>query len=101
MTSPASTSEGKVVLYHATTGQRREFWPVDARGILGTGEYTADPQSGAPATSASVDPAPEHPIPEIPTEYAPGVPLVVTRAHEAEPLAPLQEPERVTRRRKA
>lgn len=52
--TPERTPEGKWVLYHGTTGQRIERWPVDARGMLVSGDYLAAP---APAVAEEVAPA--------------------------------------------
>jgi len=48
MSKPQRTPEGKWAIYHAVTGQRIDRWPVDARGMLATGEYTATPPAGTP-----------------------------------------------------
>ena len=83
--TPERTHEGKWVLYHGATGHRLERWPVDAREMLASGDYTADPSS-APTAAASV-PATQEPPAPLPTEYAPGVPLVVTQSVDAAPAA--------------
>jgi len=84
-TSPARTPEGKWTLYRRTDGQRYERWPVDARAMLATGEYTADPPTGIDSQPATVAPgseaapvAPALPAfpPALPVEHSPGVPLV-------------------------
>ncbi len=50
--SLSRTSNGKVVLYHASTGERFERWPVDAREMLATGAYTTDTPDAAPDAAA-------------------------------------------------
>lgn len=67
------TSEGKAVIYERSTGQAIERWPVDARGMIESGEYTADTHDQAIAPAASVTPpAPSVPETEaIATEAAP------------------------------
>lgn len=37
-----SLGVGKVVLYRVEGGERVERWPVDARELLGTGEWTVE-----------------------------------------------------------
>jgi hypothetical protein len=49
MSKPQRTPEGKWAIYHAVTGQQIERWPVDARGMLATGEYVSEPPSKAQA----------------------------------------------------
>ena len=95
------TPEGRWVIYERATGKRVERWPVDARGMLERGEYLPDPPDG----TAAVDDVPLGPsageeAPPVPTEYAPGVPLVVTRAHEAPASQPLAEPVRTHARKR-
>jgi hypothetical protein len=91
------TPEGKMVLYDAHTGQRREFWPVDGRGLMASGEFTATPP-GEPetvlATDAATVSATSQP-PEPPAVHPLGVPMVVTQAHEAPAGKPMAEPIRV------
>lgn len=48
MSKPQRTPEGKWAIYHAVTGQQIDRWPVDARAMLGCGEYVAMPPQGAP-----------------------------------------------------
>lgn len=80
--TPARTPEGKWTIYRRVDGRRFDRWPVDARAMLATGEYTADPLTGdsLPATVApGFEAAPD--VPALPTalplEHSPGVPLVV------------------------
>jgi len=47
MPKPQSTPDGKWVLYDVETGKRLERWPVDARSMLATDEFTRDPPRGA------------------------------------------------------
>lgn len=59
------TPEGKVVLYRTSDGQRFVRWPIDARDMLASGEYTAVPpnSSGEDASwpaSATVGTSQEH-----------------------------------------
>lgn len=83
--SPERTPEGKWVLFHRATGQRLERWSVDARAMMGSGDYTADP-SECQVAAATVIPAPASPpLAPLPTEYAPGVPLVAQSSATAEP----------------
>jgi hypothetical protein len=87
--TPDRTSEGKWVLYQCATGKRLERWPVDARAMLASGDYTADPSNGqVPAATVAAAPealaAPPIPIP-VPAEHSPGVPLVVTKSTDAGP----------------
>lgn len=90
MTTPERTSEGKWVLY-AASGQRLERWPVDARPMLDTGDYSLtslSPDATAVTTdtlSASAAPVSMTLVTPGPGEYAPGVPLVVTKSGDAPP----------------
>lgn len=40
------TQQGKVKLYHAETGEAIERWPVDAKGMVDSGEYTYEMPTG-------------------------------------------------------
>lgn len=89
--TPARTLEGKDVLYLRATGQRHDRWPVDARAMLATGAYTADPSDlglSAPPAPAS---APSEPS-SLPTEHALGGPLIVTKSEDAQPGKPTRLP---------
>ena len=37
------TAQGKVAIYNVETGERVERWPVDARGMIASGEFSATP----------------------------------------------------------
>ena len=50
--TPTRTPDGKVVLYHAETGERFVRFPVDARAMLQTGAYTTEPTDTASVTVA-------------------------------------------------
>jgi len=94
------TPEGMDVLYEASTGRRRRFWPVDARDHLASGDYTAVPPGGA-AYEAADDIATVDATSLVsgsPDEYAPGVPLKLTRSHDAPPAQPMQAPVRTHRK---
>lgn len=100
--TPERTPEGKWVIYARATGDRFERWSVDARAMLATGEYTADPSTGDDRHTASVAPGPElalAPAP-LPTEHSPGVPLVAVKAEDAPPAQPVQIPDAPRRRRR-
>lgn len=61
---PERTPRGKWVIYRADTGERLERWPVDARGMLETDEFTAEAPGGgedtpAPAAEPEPEPGPE------------------------------------------
>lgn len=86
MLPEARTPEGKVVLYHRASGQRMERWPVDARDMVRSGDYTTDAPSGETGDSPAV-PVTTAPT-ALPHEYAPGVPLLVTRSIDAPPAKP-------------
>lgn len=91
MTTPTRTPEGKWVLYDVSTGERMERWPVDARGMIESGGYTADAPHGA-----LPDPAPQHTAPDMPAtpyEHPLGVAPQITKAEDAAPAQPM----RVTR----
>lgn len=92
----ARTREGKVVLYDRATGQRLERWPVDARDMVRSGDYTTDAPDGISAETPAV---PVTPSPALPHEHSPGVPLVVTRSVDAPPAKPMQAPTRSRGRR--
>jgi hypothetical protein len=98
------TAEGKVVLYSATTGKVREFWPVDAAGHVASGDYVEYPaQPGgevpalAPNETAAVQPLAPASAP-LPTVTPLGAPAVHSTAADASPAAPLGEPTRRARR---
>ena len=92
--TPERTPEGMWVLYQATTGTRVLRWPVDGRGLLATGAYTADPTNGDDRHTASVAPGSETPAPTVPLLHSPGVPLVVSAGPA---LAPVPTPSRKRR----
>lgn len=107
----------KVVLYEKSTGKQVERWPVDARELLRSGDYTTDPPgenavtvdpaSSAPGSpdapvgdGAVVPPAnqPENPADLVPglqpqVEYSPGVPLVASTAETASTPKPVAIPQ--------
>lgn len=85
MATSDRTPEGKVVLIRASTGERFERWPVDAREMLATGEYTQGQPDPAPPPAVLG-------IPQLPKEIAPGVPAVYTHARDAAPAVPFQMP---------
>ena len=87
--TPTRTPEGKWRIYERTTGQVLDRWPVDARGMLESGAFTADPPESGEAHTATVTAAPQPPPVEVP--------LVITRAHDAAPGQPLGEPVHVKR----
>lgn len=88
---PQRTPEGKWVIWEVSTGYRLERWPVDAREIVASGDYTYDSPSGErePGTQAVEIPAP---VTTKTPEHSPGVPLVVTRSADAGAAAPIQLP---------
>lgn len=87
---PARTPEGREVLYLRATGARVERWPVDARDMLATGAYTADPSAVGTIAPAAPVSAPSEPSP--PTEHALGGPLIVTKSEDAPPGKPATIP---------
>jgi hypothetical protein len=96
-TPPAfsKTPDGKAVLFHRSTGERFERWPVDAREMWATGQYAAEPPDGSVGGSVSTDtppPAPAAETPQLPKEIAPGVPAVYTHARDAAPVTQFQVP---------
>ena len=52
-------SSGKVFLYHVETGEEIERWPVDARGMIGCGEYTLTPPAITGGAEEAVTSEPE------------------------------------------
>jgi hypothetical protein len=87
MSAPTRTPEGKWVLYDRVTGERLVRWPVDARGMLESGGYTAESPDGAEPSAA-----PEHVAPSIPAppyEHPLGVAPVLTTAETASPGQPM------------
>lgn len=120
------TKEGKVVIYDASTGQRLERWPVDARAMVASGEFVEFPPSGepdtVPETRPSLDPAEvesvkpvaaapvltpaPHPdalgITPLPSVTPTGAPAVHSTAADAAPAVPLgDQPIRRSRGRRA
>lgn len=45
------TPEGMVAVYHRESGERFVRWPVDARGMVGSGEYATIPPTDQPTTA--------------------------------------------------
>ena len=95
------TPEGKWVVFDRATGQRLERWPVDARAMLASGDFTATTPDDSETTLADVAPedATSQP-PETPQQHALGVPLVLSHAHDTPPAAPMSEPVRSAGRRR-
>lgn len=96
--TPERTPEGMWVLYQATTGTRVLRWPVDGRGLLETGAYTADPTNGDHRHTAPVAPGSETPA-SLPTLHSEGVPLVVATAGTPATFAPAPTPTPSRKRR--
>ncbi len=101
-TSLPRTPEGKVVLVNCATGQRVERWPVDARGMIASGDFTADTHEAASAQAATVgSPAPITPAapdsPDAPKLHPLGGPVVATHSRDAEPGKPVEIPTKRTR----
>lgn len=95
------TPEGKLVVYERATGHRLERFPVDARDMLASGDYTTDDPSGESGEPPAVPeaPAPE-PVATQPHEHSPGVPLVVVKSEDAPPAQPVTIPTGSTSRGK-
>lgn len=51
---PEKAPSGKWWIYHRETGERHERWPIDARDMLDTGEYSMFP-ADAPEESFDAD----------------------------------------------
>lgn len=65
---PERTHNGRCVIYHAETGERVERFAVDARGMLGSGEYVEVAPGGAdegPAPASAPAAVPAAPEPRI------------------------------------
>jgi hypothetical protein len=77
MTTFARTPEGKVVLFRTSTGDRFERWPVDARDMLASGDYTLGEPSALPA----------------PAPVAAAAPVTLTGTPTQNPVAPSLPPE--------
>jgi hypothetical protein len=93
--TPTRTPEGKWYLWEVSTGIRLERWPVDASPMVNGGAYVFAPPAGAAPSPAPVQaPRAVAPPADLPSEYTRGVPLVVTRQHEAAPSEPFQAPVR-------
>jgi hypothetical protein len=99
--TPARTPEGKVVLFRESDGQRFERWPVDARDMMASGEYTYTEPSNATAPAPTPEPAspPVDPVPHVTQANAQnasqsptGAPLIVSPASGVQPAAPMQFP---------
>jgi hypothetical protein len=78
MTTFARTPEGKVVLFRTSTGDRFERWPVDARDMLASGDYTLGEPSAPPVATAPV---------------AASAPVTLAGAPTQNPVAPSLPPE--------
>lgn len=109
---PVHTPSGKWILYSRISGQRLERWPVDARGMLASGEYTADPSlvDGGWSSAATVAPASETPVVVDPMPHVTkalevgalsptGAPLVIAPFDGVSPAAPIGPPVRSSGRR--
>ena len=96
-----------MVVFERATGRRLERWPVDARAMLASGDCTATPLEDGAGADPTADAAPQPPAAEAPafvdvpsasSVHPLGVPLVVTRAHDAAPSQPFAEPVRTARK---
>lgn len=71
---PKRTQRGKWVIYRADDGERLERWPIDARAMLETDEFVAEPPDGggeSPAPAAEPESTPEsEPEPKAQEEEA-------------------------------
>jgi hypothetical protein len=92
---PERTPEGKVILFRISTGDAFERWPVDARDMLATGDYTTDPPKTATADAVPVDTAASPVLPVSPT-LSPELEAIVgptkVSATPASPAAPVVLP---------
>lgn len=96
---PNRTQEGKWAIFRVSDGQRFERWPIDAKGMVASGEYSHEPKEPEDAADTSqvkvdektvinpalVSTATVDPVKGLPVEYAPGVALNVTPSHQASP----------------
>lgn len=99
MTFLTRTADGKVVVYSRTTGQSFERWPVDAREMLASGDYTQRPPGDSapepdPAQSPAVDPVPHVTAANALTESVSptGAPLSIAPPEGVSAAAPVQLP---------
>lgn len=56
---------GMAVLYRISTGERFERWPVDAREMMATGDYTTQSPDGPEAPAEAPTEAPTDPVPHV------------------------------------
>lgn len=87
---PLRSGTQKVIIFRKKDGEPFERWPVDAREMLATGEYTARDPSGVVPEGTVVEPeqppeAAHDPAPQVKEakekaarEHSPGVPLNAT-----------------------
>ncbi len=82
-------------VFRVSDGECFVRWPIDAREMLKSGDYTLEDPSGAQPVEA--EPEAKDPVPhvaeakeKVEAEHSPGAPLNAT---DGEPAAPLKEPE--------
>ena len=59
------STPGKVIIYHVETGEAFERWPIDAREMLSTGDYTQEVPGGAKGGTGAPPAPPLDPVPHV------------------------------------
>jgi hypothetical protein len=112
---PQRTPEGKWRVYDKETGAYLDRWPIDARGLLATGDYVDEPPEGSePAPQATPEQrgiVEGEGTPLIPgrdleqksregTLEAGDVPPDAQKAEDAPPAEPMAEPKKTSGKKK-
>lgn len=71
------TREGMVAIYSRATGERLYRWPVDARAMIETADYTIERPDETPEDGVPMVPFTPLPQSNNPTIAANGAPIVV------------------------
>lgn len=101
--TPTRTPEGKWQLYSVSTGELKSAWPVDARGMLASGEFTATPpddsETASAADAATVSATSQPVLPPALPPHPLGMPSVATHSRDAGPGQPFAAPVRTSSRK--
>ncbi len=84
------TVDGKWLLFDKK-GEQFERWPIDAKGMLKTGEFSLEPPEGVEPRLPAALPSAVQPIPKA-KEHPLGIETVETRSGDAPPGEPVKIP---------
>lgn len=88
---PITTPTGQWVLWDVATGQQLTRWPVDAQGMVASGEYTLTPPEGitpevpAAPPAFAAPPAQLPPGTSTPADASPGRAMEIKRTRGKKP----------------